>query len=330
METFDGVKVIIENVLGEPKRDYAGSGGWYEYNCPHCADENGSPDGKYNLAVNPSKLWGHCWRCGYSGRISKILRQYGSHDDITDYRNEIRSIKGREQYSFDDDLKIDEELQDVGELELPEGFKTISSASGITPAIGYLRSRGITDEIIERYSIGYIGNEFNKDRMMKNRIILQSHDIYGNLNFWVGRDYTGKSKIKYKNSPVEKKDIIFDEDKVNWYEPITIVEGPFDHIVVPNSIPLLGKTIGPDYSVAKALIEKSRSTINIFLDDDAYASAIKAYKFLNSTPLNGRIRIVKCPEGTDAADIFKDYGYKGILNVLRTARKLGEFELLNI
>lgn len=330
MDTFDGVRNIIDNVLGEPKKDYAGSGGWYEYDCPHCADENGSPDGKYNLAVNPSKLWGHCWKCGYSGRISKFIKQYGSHDDLVSYRNEIKSIRGRKQYSFDDDANVESELQDSGELELPEGFRAITDMGQDIPAVSYLRSRGITERIVERFSIGYIGNEYRKDIGMKNRIVLQSHDCYGNLNFWVGRDYTGRSKVKYKNSPVEKKDVIFDEDKVNWYEPITLVEGPFDHIVVPNSIPLLGKTIGPDYAVASALVEKSRSTVNVFLDDDAYDNAIKVYKFLDCTALNGRVRFVGCPEGLDAADIFKEYGYRGIIDVLRTARKLDEFELLKL
>ena len=53
METFEEIKNIVETVLGEPKRSYSGSGGWYEYNCPSCADENcGAPDGKYNLALN--------------------------------------------------------------------------------------------------------------------------------------------------------------------------------------------------------------------------------------------------------------------------------------
>ena len=37
MEAFEEIKDIVETVLGEPRRDFPGSGGWYEYNCPNCA-----------------------------------------------------------------------------------------------------------------------------------------------------------------------------------------------------------------------------------------------------------------------------------------------------
>ena len=76
MEAFDEIKDIVDTVLGEPRRSFPGSGGWYEYNCPNCADENcGKPDGKYNLALNYEHgAFCHCWRCGWSGKISKLLK----------------------------------------------------------------------------------------------------------------------------------------------------------------------------------------------------------------------------------------------------------------
>lgn len=43
---------ILSNILGNPKRDYCSSNGWIEFNCPVCAEQNGGPDNKYNLAVS--------------------------------------------------------------------------------------------------------------------------------------------------------------------------------------------------------------------------------------------------------------------------------------
>lgn len=333
MDTFERLKDITENVLGSPKHEYSGSGGWYEYNCPHCTDENGGvEDGKHNLAVTYEEgQWFHCWKCGYSGKISSLIKKYGNITILSDYRNEISSIKERSSYTLSsDDVIIGDDDSEITGLTLPDGFRRITDDSSCFEAKQYLKSRGIDKNIIDFYSIGYIGNEYRRDFSLKNRIILQSHNIFGELNFWVGRDYTGKNKVKYKNVDIEKKEIIFDEDKINWYEPITLVEGPFDHIVVPNSIPLLGKTIGPDYAITKALTEKCKSTVNIFLDDDAYANAIKAYRFLNSTTLNGRVRLIECPTGMDAADIFKENGRGGILEVLKTAKEINEIDLLKI
>lgn len=333
METFERLKNITENVLGSPKHEYAGSGGWYEYNCPNCTNENGGvEDDKYNLAVTyENGQWFHCWKCGYSGKISSLLKKYANNGILSEYKTEIRFLKERASYVLDNnDIIIKDDETEITGIELPNGFKQLPSEDKYAKeAMSYLRNRGISDRIIKYYSIGFIGNEYRKDYSMKNRIIFQSHDIYGNLNYWVGRDFSQKTKVKYKNADVEKKSIIFDEDKINWYEPVTLVEGPFDHIVVPNSIPLLGKSIGPDYAITTALIEKCKSTVNVFLDNDAYSSAIKAYKFLNNTSLNGRVRLVECPGKKDASDIFKENGIKGILNVLRTAKKLNELDLLN-
>ena len=122
---------------------------------------------------------------------------------------------------------------------------------------------------------------------------------------------------------------MFNEGLVNWYEPITLVEGPFDHIVVPNSIPLLGKTLAEDNAVFVSLAKRSKSEIRIFLDDDAIRESIKIYKTLdNNTQLKGRVRLIRTPEGYDPSLIFQVYGYKGIMQMLCSAEELSEYELV--
>jgi hypothetical protein len=60
---FENIVIrILSNTLGDPKRDYTGSGGWYEFNCPVCAENNGRQDDKFNFAVNVEQLYGHCWK----------------------------------------------------------------------------------------------------------------------------------------------------------------------------------------------------------------------------------------------------------------------------
>ncbi len=55
------------------------------------------------------------------------------------------------------------------------------------------------------------------------------------------------------------------------------------------------------------------------------------YKFLNSyEELKGRIRIIECPTGYDASDIYREFKEKGVAELLRTAKKIDEFDLLNI
>ena len=328
-DTFENIKRIVDRVLGDPKRDYAGAGDWYEYNCPNCAEENGdTPDGKYNLAVQISEegLWAHCWKCGRKWKLYKLIKMYGSQADVDDYKEEIAVLRESRLFNLSNGVldDLDDFLKD-DELFLPDGYSMFNKDSwDCKTAKQYLEGRGVDDKVIEKYHLGFVG--FEKGNRFSKRIVIPSYDVYGDLNYWVARDYSDKAYRKILNPDVDKKKIVFNEKYINWYEPVTIVEGPFDHIVVPNSIPLLGKSLDESCAVYKAIIEKSHSTINILLDDDAITDAKKMYKFLNAA-LPNRIRLIECPDGYDASDYYRDYGYKGILKLMHTARKMTDFEL---
>ena len=327
-DRLDNIKSIIDGMLGDPRRDYAGSGGWYEYNCPCCAEEKGMQDDKYNLAVqiDDEHLWCHCWRCGYAGKLSRLIRDYGTKLDGDAYRDELSAMRSSRLYTLGGPASDESDEGDIEEITLPNGFSLISENSNSKWAKSYLYGRGVGDGIIERYRIGFVG--YGNGRM-SNRIVIPSYDMYGSLNYWVARDYTGKAMAKIYNPNIDKTSIVFNEGLVNWYEPITLVEGPFDHIVTPNSIPLLGKTINEESAVFKAIMSKAKSRINILLDDDATESALKMYKMLD-WHMPGRVRLIKCPDGYDASDYYKSFGYKGIVSLLRSARQVDDYTLSTV
>lgn len=325
------IKDIIETVIGSPRTD---GEGWLEYNCPYCAEEKGvDKDGKYNLALNygdtgENKAYFHCWRCGTSGKLSKLIKDYGNPTLLYEYKNEIKNIIESSLYHVNFG---EEETKNAIEsfVDLPEDYKPLNERNKYSiDALDYLYDRGIDDKIIRKYNIGYIPY-WSKDRQMSSRIIIPSYSSFGDLNYYIARDYTGKRiHRKYNNPLVKKTMFVFNEKFVNWYDNITLVEGAFDHIVVPNSIPLLGKTLKEDYATFEALVKKAKANVNIFLDDDAFDDAVKIYKLLNSTVLKGRVRLIECPDGYDASDLYKKFGKGGIIEVMRTAREMDEFDLL--
>ena len=84
--------------------------------------------------------------------------------------------------------------------------------------------------------------------------------------------YTLKKSFKYKNPPVSKNVIMF-ENQINWNEPITLVEGVFDAMAVKrNSIPILGKFIPTKLN--EAIFKNRVKNINILLDEDAQQQAL--------------------------------------------------------
>lgn len=342
LNELKNIETLLESFLGKSKNGIS-EDTQLQFNCPMCSIEKGlyDGDGKHNLEVNIKRNIFKCWVCGetneMSGRISKLIRMFGNESILQQYRAELYAIRQSKLYElkFDKtDFTDDDEIFDDILISLPDGFIPLKNKDSYSrDALKYLYDRGIGDKIIEKYNIGYIPRT-NNDKLLKERIIIPSYDRFGILNYWVGRDYTNSNwRFKYKNPKsdfVKKTDIVFNEEKINWYEDINLVEGPFDHIVTPNSIPLLGKTIDSKYSVFKTLMLNAKANINIFLDADAVLNAKIVYKTLNQGNLYNKIRICPTPNEFDPSLIYQEYGVKGIRKILQNTIKLSEYELANL
>jgi len=95
-----------------------------------------------------------------------------------------------------------------------------------------------------------------------------------------------------------------------------------DHIVIPNSIPLLGKFISE--KLFEMLLTKASANIVIVLDSDAYDDALQLYKMLDFSDLKGRIKICIPDDGYDPSLIYQKDGKNGVVKLLRTAHKIPE------
>jgi DNA primase len=310
---------ILEGFLGEHRKHNEDSG-QIAFDCPACSEEKGLPqgDGKGNLEINYNRSMFKCWSCqdtnNMHGPIMKLLKRYGTPKIIRDYllvKPDANTAVGKEHVDI--------------VVELPEGYKRLADCTDkdfkSSQAKAYLYDRGITDEIIAQYDIGYtyMGKFFN-------RIIIPSYDADGKLNYFIARWFSKEyNKLKYLNPVAEKQEIIFNEMRINLDATIYIVEGATDHIVTPNSVPLLGKFI-PE-PLLELLHDHATGYIVIVLDDDAWDDAVNLYKKLDFGKLRGRIKICKCPMDYDPSKIFETLGAKGIVKLLRGARHLTEKEL---
>lgn len=341
LNELKNIEILLESFLGKSKKGLTDDT-QIQFNCPMCSVEKGlhDGDGKYNLEINIKQNIFKCWVCGdineMSGKISKLIKMFGNSSILERYRTELYSIRQSKLYElkFDKTDFIDDEFYNDEIISLPDGFRQLKNKDYYSKeALNYLYERGINDKIIEKYNIGYIPKT-NKNKFLSERIIIPSYDRYGILNYWVGRDYTNSEwKYKYSNPDskiIKKTDIVFNEEKINWYEDITLVEGPFDHIVIPNSIPLLGKTINSEYSIFKTLMMNAKANINIFLDDDAVFNAKINYKKLNQSVLYDKIRLCVTPKDLDPSLIYQNYGVRGIRKILQNTIKLSDYELTNL
>ena len=330
------LKSILDSFLGDSKKDLDDSF-QLQYPCPKCREDNGEKENrKFNLEISLSKQLFNCWKCSsihdeMHGSIIKLIKLYGNETILREYKETIYSLRQSKLYevSFDkNDFNIDTTVFERETVKLPSNFKKFNrEAYNASKAIDYLTNRGIDWDIIDFYNIGYTMYDEN-NKQVSSRIIIPSFNKFGELNYWTGRDYLGFDKRqKYYNPQIERKDIIFNEEKIQWDADITLVEGPFDHIVVPNSIPLLGKVLKTDFKLYQELISKSNANINIFLDSDAVEDVKKIYKVLNHNRLYNKIRWIPTSDDLDPSKIFELYGYKGIVEHLRKAEKINEIFL---
>ena len=295
---YSAVVDILEDILGDYKmhNDYRGQ---ISFDCPVCSyDIKGLDhgDGKGNLEVNYKHNVFKCWVCAEThethGSLYKLIKKYGNPKQLKKY-NLLRP---------DDN---DSPKKSYKQVRLPNEFipfKSVTLGLKLTPqykqAFNYIKSRNITDEMIEKFNIG-----FCYQGPYENRIIIPSYDKDNELNYFIARSYLTKTKIKYKNPEVQKETIIWNEHLIKWDEPVYIVEGAFDSIFLENSIPMLGKFMTQNlfdklYSSAKKVI--------IVLDPDAWNDSEKLFHKLNCGKLMGKVWVVKLEGDKDIADLKGD------------------------
>ena len=318
--------------LGESKRELDETY-QIQFNCPRCIENKGNEEkNKYNLEVNIRKGVFKCWSCAahdddMHGSIKKLFKLYGNEALYKQYNDALKSLRETNLYKLnfsDNDFIVEVQQTTCDEVVLPKNVKKFKFDGSYEErrALEYLRKRGINDKIINEYNIYHSIYDENLKKY-SSRIIIPSYDSFGSLNYWTGRDFTGiEKRQKYYNPNVNRKDIVFNEEKIQWDADITLVEGPFDHIVVPNSIPLLGKVLKEDYRLFKLLFQKANAKINIFLDGDAFLDVKKIYSILNHDRLINRIRYIPTPQELDPSEIFKLYGCRGIAYYMKYASQI--------
>ena len=234
------------------------------FNCPFCQHH------KKKLSVNINKGFFKCWVCDTKGGISYLIKRFGSIDD----RHDWALLDQEVDFSTMDSI-FNQPEEKSEPIKLPPEYICLAK-KGLPPAaneaISYLWSRGIGQKDIIYHKIG-----FCLTGKYKKRIIIPSFDDEGNCNYFTARSYSG-DWLSYKNPPASKN-IIFNDLLINWNEPVTLVEGPFDAIKMKNSIPILGSTLKETTKLFKKIVEK-QTKVYIGLDEDALNKSMRIISLL--------------------------------------------------
>ena len=260
-------KKEAKRILHETLGYFSDKGNELLFRCPECGHH------KLKFSVNLDKNAFKCWVCDYRGRnVRRVVRRFGTYLQLQAW-DAITNRSDLERFA---DLFVAPESGESSQkLELPQEF--VSLCHDKIPATGryalrYLRDRGVTNEDIVRWKIGYcFSGEY------RNRIVFPSFDIDGDINYFVARSYSGDS-YKYKN-PKASKNIIFNHLYIDWNKDLTIVEGIFDAVIAGNSVPILGSTLRADSELIREIV-RNDTPVYLALDPDAAKKERKVIKTL--------------------------------------------------
>lgn len=311
-ETDEIVLSIVENVLGSPRptnkvQKY--------FNCrsKKCINDHN----KFNLSFNPELKIFKCWKCGIKGNVYSLIKKFGDKNDIKKLELILPYYKftlSQGNYSFEK-----EEIYDYRnyQCQLPDDYRPLwedHKTFKYQKAFEYVNKiRKISQQEIAKYRIGY-----TEEGDRKLRIIVPSFNKDNKINYYEARAYWDKLKQPYvKPDFPDSNYIIFNEKFINWDLPIYLVEGVFDSLRIPNSIPMLGKI--PSNLIVSKLME-NQSKVILCLDEDAIKDSYELYNDLSSLGLD--VYFIDMENKDDVSKIYEEEGKEGIKNLLQKKQKI--------
>ena len=260
------------------------SHGEVTFNCPFCLKKRGKADNDHKLYVNTQSLKFHCFKCGSSGRLKRLVTN-----------EKLSGVYEKLLKMGNPDLNVDE-AEDTNDNMF---YFPVTQILPGTVAYDYCLKRGITSDLIKYYDIRLGINE------LAGRIVIPNN-VYGMC--WTDM-YSARTIIdqipKYKNPTGAKKNtLVFNLKSIEPnQDKVIIVEGVITAICGGKDCVA---TYGchPSDDQLDQIIDRKPKSIYCCLDgDEAGQSGMKELLAYLSKHYTGNLYFVKMPADQDACDM---------------------------
>nr|WP_314470422.1 DNA primase [uncultured Campylobacter sp.] len=323
--------------------------------CPFHDDKNPS------MSVSPSRGIFHCFSCKAGGDAIKFVMDY----EKLSYPEAVEKIAGLQNFTLNYVRGGEPAKENKHILENANAF--YRSLLYKTPAaVEYLYSRGITDELIDKFELGFAPESAQTIRLLQNEqiepkealevgIVKQNENgiyasfinritfpIYthaGRLVGFGGRTISG-NPAKYVNSP---QSAVFDKSTLFYgyhlakreiftKNQIIITEGYMDVIMLHkagfnNVVAVLGTAL-----TTKHLPLLKRGEISVILcfdgDDAGINAATKSALLLAQNEIDGSVVIIE--GGADPADMVAAGKIEYLRQIFESGTEIGEFYIRHL
>lgn len=323
--------------------------------CPFHNDKHPS------MSVSPSKGIYHCFSCKAGGDAIKFVMEY----EKLGYVEAIEKLASiynvaLEYTSSKNEPKIDKKILENLNLH----YKTLLYKN--PEALNYLKSRSITDAIIEKWELGWAAGSQNTLNLLQNeniepkealevgaikqnesgyyasfinRITFPIYNHLGRLVGFGGRTISD-NPAKYINSPQSQ---IFDKSKIFYgYDKakseiyrshsIVICEGYMDCIMlhaagINNAVAVLGTALTQKHI---PLIQRGDIKVTLSFDSDSAGinAAFKSARLLMEHQIDGKVVLIS--GGKDPAELVASGKDMELRDMLSGGVELGEFYITQL
>lgn len=263
--------------------------GWLRVNCPLCLDSTGTKDTRSSLAIDISSGRYMCWRCDSRGTIK-----------------------------LDDGPRTAEAAVSAAppKMEPPPGFEPLtagrrwSTALSHVGPIRYLLSRlgNRAGTLAAEVGIGVCATGKQAGRIIVPILDLDQKTWLG----WVGRDWTGKSRLKYVYPPGMTR-VLFNRAAIEQpeVEYILVVEGVFDALACWSDVVAC---LGKPSRWQTEILKQCPHPIVVALDGDAWE---EGWALAQQLRFGGRAAgAVRLPPRTDPATVPREWLHKEAIRSL--------------
>ncbi len=317
-----------------------------------------------SFSVSQEKQLYHCFGCGASGNIITFIEKM----ENVDFRGAVKILADRAGIDIEDkESPASRKRERLFKLNSAVGlyfYKTLYTKQGEN-ARSYLKGRGLDDNAIKHYGIGYAppgwddllkylnlkgydnetlekagliikGKKGYYDRF-RHRVIFPIFNQYGRVAGFGGR-VLDNSKPKYLNSPetvvYNKRNILYGLNlaKKSRKRSYIIVEGYMDCIALQKSGFLnTVASLGTSLTISQGrLLKRYANEAYICYDADiaGQEATLRGLKILDK--LNMRIKIILIPEGKDPDEFIRSNGKEAFSSLIKNAEDYRKYLIMHL
>ncbi len=326
------------------------TGNSFKARCPFHSERTPS------FFVNPGKNIFHCFGCNKAGNIISFVAEIEKISIEEAVRKLAAKLGIKTGYDAEDRISEGGDLL----LEFAKFLHNILKKDGKERAYNYLIKRGVSEEFIDKYLLGYAPRDYsvyekfiskkeglvnygifgedgsNIYPMLRDRVVFPIYDFLGRVVAFGGRKLEeGDDSPKYLNTRenrwFEKRSIFYGHpgyiDDISREGMAIIVEGYFDQILLnqygfPDTLGILGSVFSSNHV---NFLERYVKKVYFYFDEDE-AGQKSAVATLD-TILNASFEsyFLSSQMGMDPSDIVVRYGREKLESMIKDAKSLFEF-----